>query len=331
MKTRTRNGGGTRIRRPGRDRRARPPTRSSQAPAIDRDDRRPHAGSAGASHMDETEDSDRPQMEAPATSAALNVSSNKCRVNSQNTTSNCRSTARSEVPCTVRTAMSPRSTRSACAVAARKPRPEIAGEHRAETAKQRRRQHQQQRKTSAARKAMSIVAKRRPIRCRAAIMRASSISSGSPYEFNLRGLTFPLLRRSPISRRDGRTIRFLDPCWRFDRAPHLRRDALAIDAVDDLIDVEGRERRSIDAARPRPHSLATKFVGDNPANFEASPVMARRVPQACRMISPRPRTFGRERPMSGHHDRVSRARHLVDDGLAIDGDGAVPGSDSIAV
>ena len=151
---------------------------------------------------------------------------------------------------------------------------------------------------------------------------------------------FHLLRLVTQSRRHGRTVRFRDPCWRPSRrATRLRRDVLAIDAVDDLVDLEGR-KRPVDR-RPRRFdriALAAKFVGDAPADLKARPARrtttARRARQTCRSIFPRPRTC---RSHAAPNVRPSPPRCASRPSRSVTGlpsavmKRAVPGSDSIAV
>src|SRR5437764_8580075 len=104
----------------------------------------------------------------------------------------------------------------------------------------------------------------------------------------------------------------------------LRRDVFAVDAVHDLIELEGRER-PIDRCPRRLErvALAAKLAGDTPADLKARP--ARRKPGSYPpdefsagffLDSKHAGTV--QRPMSGHHCRVAPSQQSPSRALAID-------------
>src|SRR5712664_1578325 len=106
----------------------------------------------------------------------------------------------------------------------------------------------------------------------------------------------------------------------------LRRRVFVVDAVDDLIKLEGRES-PVDR-RPRRFdsiALAAEIAGNTPADFKARP--ARRKPRpdpssessACFFLD-HEHAHAMQRPMPGHDGRVPPPDQLVGYGLAISGD-----------
>src|SRR6266576_3620858 len=105
----------------------------------------------------------------------------------------------------------------------------------------------------------------------------------------------------------------------------LRRRIFAVDAVHDLIELEGR-KRPVDRCPRRLErvALAAKLAGDTPADLKARP--ARRKPGSYPpdefsagffLDSKHAGTV--QRPMSGHHCRVAPSHQFAGGGLAIGG------------
>src|SRR6266446_7727539 len=106
----------------------------------------------------------------------------------------------------------------------------------------------------------------------------------------------------------------------------LGRRIFAVDAVHDLIELEGRER-PVDRCPRRLErvALAAKLAGDAPADFKARP--ARWKPGSyppdefsAGFFLDNKHAGAVQRPMSGHHSRVTPSHQFVGGGLAIGGD-----------
>ena len=152
--------------------------------------------------------------------------------------------------------------------------------------------------------------------------------------------SLPSAARSPSAHWSCRTNQLRHPSARPAAARRSCDGALlAIDAVDDLVDLEGREH-PVDRRPRRFHriTLAAEFVGDAPADLKARPPRRRPRPDAaditCRLDFSS--TTNMPKPCSAqcpdHHGGVAPAADPVVTGLP---SGvmkrAVPGSDSIAV
>ena len=106
----------------------------------------------------------------------------------------------------------------------------------------------------------------------------------------------------------------------------LRCGVLAIDAMDHPLDLErgespvDRRARRLDGV-----TLALGFPGDAPADLEIRPGRRKPRPDPADEFSAAPfldreHAGAVQRPVSGHDDSMSPAGHLVDHGIAVDGD-----------